>query len=123
MQDPRVTITVPLQRRPERRASDRFVAAMPVQVDGEEATTRDLSASGLSFESERSYEVGSRIDVVVEYILDGHHYPLRCQAEVVRVQPSGAAFTIGARLVAQQPLQDVAVGAPPMAAPPLRRIR
>jgi hypothetical protein len=85
-----VTIQVPLQRRAERRGADRFVAAMPVKVDGQEGTTRDFSSSGLSFVADRSYEVGARIDVVIEYILDGHHYPLRCQAEVIRVEPAGS---------------------------------
>jgi hypothetical protein len=115
-----LTFQVPLRRRAERRASDRFVAAMPVQVDGEEATTQDLSAGGLSFVADRSYEVGARIDVVIEYILDGHHYPLRCQAEVVRVQPDGNAFTVGARLMPQEPAQAIAVGSAD-AALPLRR--
>lgn len=102
-----VTIQVPLRRRAERRDADRFAAAMPMKVDGREGTTRDLSSSGLSFVAERSYEVGARIEVVIEYILDGHHYPLRCQAEVIRVEPSGSAFTIGARLLPQTQAQDV----------------
>ena len=117
-----VTIQVPLQRREERRSSERFVAAMPVQVDGEEATTRDFSASGLSFVAERSHEVGARIEVVIEYILDGHHYPLRCQAEVVRVEPAGDRFTIGARLMPETPLQDLTVGARDSGARPLRSV-
>lgn len=117
-----VTIQVPLQRRAERRASDRFVAAMPVQVDGEEGTTRDLSAGGLSFIADHGHEVGARIEVVVEYILDGHHYPLRCQAEVVRVEPAGAAYLIGARLIPETRMQEVSAGGPERAAPPLRRI-
>ena len=117
-----ITIQVPLQRRAERRASDRFVAAMPVKVDGEEGVTRDLSSGGLSFVADRSYEVGTRIDVVIEYILDGHHYPLRCQAEVVRVESAGAAYTVGARLIPETTMQDVPAGGPERAAQPLRRI-
>lgn len=122
MQANGVTIQVPLQRREERRSSDRYVASMPVQVNGEDGTTQDLSAGGLSFVADRSYEVGARIDVVVEYILDGHHYPLRCQAEVVRVQPSGAAFTIGARLLPETRLQEVPEGGPGNTLRPLRRV-
>jgi hypothetical protein len=122
MQDNGVTIPIPLRRRDERRASERFVAGMPVRVDGEEATTQDLSANGLSFVADRSYEVGAHLDVVIEYILDGHHYPLRCRAEVVRVQATGAAFTIGARLLPQPHLQEVSVGAPERTPPPLRSV-
>jgi hypothetical protein len=117
-----ITIHVPLHRREERRASERYVAAMPVQVDGREGITKDFSASGLSFVADRSYEVGTHIDVVIEYILDGHHYPLRCQAEVVRVEPAGDGFTIGARLMPEARLQDVPVGAIESAARPLRSV-
>ena len=117
-----ITIHVPLHRREERRASDRYVAAMPVQVDGQDGITKDFSTSGLSFVAERSYEVGARIDVVIEYILDGHHYPLQCQAEVVRVEAAGEGFTIGARLMPEAPLQDLPVGGVEGAARGLRSV-
>lgn len=110
MARPGVVIPVPLHRRAERRGAERFVAAMPVAVDGQQAVTQDLSASGLAFTADRPYEVGARVDVVIEYILEGHHYPLRCAAEVVRVQPDGGSYLIGARLLPQDTLQDVSVG-------------
>jgi hypothetical protein len=95
---------------------------MPVQVNGEDGTTHDLSAGGLSFVADRSYDVGTRIEVVVEYILDGHHYPLRCQAQVVRVQASGTEFTIGARLLPETRLPDIPEGGPDNTPRPLRRV-
>jgi hypothetical protein len=93
------TIAVPLRTGAERRAADRQAAAMPLSVEGRRAVTQNLSASGLSFESDRKYEPGARVEVVIDYLLDGHHYPLRCLAEVVRAEPSAAGFTIGAKLV------------------------
>ena len=92
-------IRFPLRSLDDRRAAERFDAAMPVRVDGREGTTNDLSATGLSFESEQRYEPGERIEVVIEYLLDGHNYPLRCEAEVVRCQAHGARFLVGARLL------------------------
>ena len=106
------TIAIPLHTRDERRRGDRFVAAMPVTVDGHPGTTQDLSSTGLSFHADRHYEPGSRVDVVIEYLLDGHHYPLRCQAEVVRCQPAGGGYAVGARLAPQPHLQEVPVGEP-----------
>jgi hypothetical protein len=105
--DKAVKIPVPLRSASERRGAERFVAAMPVSVDGGAGTTQDLSANGLSFLTEHSYEVGARIDVVIEYLLDGHNYPLACVAEVVRVEPAPEGFRIGARLAPQSQLQDV----------------
>jgi len=104
-----VTIPVQLHRRSDRREAERFGAAMPVSVDGEPATTRDLSASGLSFLSERSYEAGARVEVIIEYLLDGHHYPLRCEAEVVRSVPAEGGFRVGARLMPRLQAGPVAV--------------
>src|SRR4051812_23806968 len=93
-----LTIPVPLHTRDDRRRAERFVAAMPVSVDGHDGTTQDLSSSGLSFTADRDYAPGTRVEVVIEYLLDGHHYPLRCEVEVVRSTPSKEGYTIGARL-------------------------
>jgi hypothetical protein len=107
-----LVIAIPLHTRDERRRGDRFVAAMPVTVDGHPGTTQDLSSTGLSFHADRHYEPGSRVDVVIEYLLDGHHYPLRCQAEVVRCDAATEGYTIGARLAPQPQVQEVPVGEP-----------
>jgi hypothetical protein len=109
---PPLSIPVPLHTRSERREAERFVASMPVSVDGHQGTTSDLSASGLSFVADRAYQPGAQIDVVIEYLLDGHQYPLRCQAEVMRVEPVAEGWRIGARLLPQSRLAEVAVPAP-----------
>ncbi|HYF43201.1 MAG TPA: PilZ domain-containing protein [Ramlibacter sp.] len=107
MQSAQPRVIVPLGRCPEKRAAERFEVSLPLQLqDGQRATTRDISAGGLSFESRTAYPVGSRIDVTIDYVLDGHNFPLQCEAEVVRCVPAGHGFTIGARLVA--PFLDTA---------------
>ncbi|HEY0824106.1 MAG TPA: PilZ domain-containing protein [Ramlibacter sp.] len=103
-------IPIPLRTSADRRRADRFVAAMPVTVDGQQGTTRDLSASGLSFHADRPYPPGTVVEVVIEYLLDGHQYPLRCQVEVVRSEANDQGYTIGARLLPQSRGQEVAVG-------------
>jgi hypothetical protein len=104
------TIPVPLRTGAERRQAERFAAAMPVSIDGQHGITQDLSTTGLSFRADRPYAPGALVEVVIEYLLDGHQYPLRCQAEVVRSSASGDGYTIGARLTPQSQLQEVAVG-------------
>jgi hypothetical protein len=92
-------VVVPLRRREERRGAERFEMELPLSVaNGQGGVTRDLSLSGLSFTSRQPYVVGERIDVTVEYLLDGHNFPLRCEAEVVRCDPCPGGFTIGAKL-------------------------
>lgn len=118
-------IAIPLHTRDERRRADRFAAAMPVTVDGHQGTTQDLSATGLSFHADRPYEPGTVVDVVIEYLLDGHQYPLRCQAQVMRSEAGPQGYTIGARLSPQAQLQEVPVGgedAPARGGPRLRSI-
>ncbi|TFY99388.1 PilZ domain-containing protein [Ramlibacter henchirensis] len=97
MVEPRVV--VPLRRRQEKRGAERFEMELPLTVGNAGAgTTRDLSVSGLSFTSRQPYVVGEEIDVTVEYLLDGHNFPLRCRATVVRCDASPGGFTIGAKL-------------------------
>lgn len=102
------TIPVSLGSHDDRRRAERFVAAMPVRVDGQEGTTQDLSTTGLSFHADRPYAPGTRVEVVIEYLLDGHQYPLRCEAEVVRSVQAADGYTIGARLTPQSQVVDVA---------------
>jgi hypothetical protein len=115
---PRV-IPIPLQPRANRRNEGRLEAAMPVRVDGRETTTQNLSADGIAFESEESCAIGSRIRVDIEYLLDGHQYPLSCEAEVVRVEPRGDRWLVAAKLLldplppAAEIGEQSATGAPP----------
>jgi hypothetical protein len=118
MREPGPTISIPLRTGGERRQAERFAAAMPVSVDGREGVTQDLSTTGLAFHSQRPYEAGTLVDVVIEYLLDGHHFPLRCKAEVVRSEADGDGWRIGARLLPQSQIAPVSLGEEP--APPGR---
>jgi len=122
MGEPGPTISIPLHSGGDRRQAERFAAAMPVTVDGQQGTTQDLSTSGLAFHADRHYAPGAQVEVVIEYLLDGHHYPLRCLAEVVRSEPDGDGWSIGARLMPQSEIAPVALGEDP-AAPPRPHLR
>lgn len=96
------TIPVPLGGGGDRRSAERLEATMPMQVNGRRAVTENLSADGLAFECEERHQPGTMIDVVIEYLLDGHNYPLHCRAQVVRVEPRATGgFLVAARLRAE----------------------
>jgi hypothetical protein len=47
---------------------------------------------------------------VIEYLLDGHQYPLHCEAEVVRSDSvADGAWRVGARLMPQSQVEPVPV--------------
>ena len=83
----------------EQRAAQRFGMAVRLTIDGDEGATHDLSATGLHFQSDRSYELGASMELVLEFPDAGRMHPLTCEAQVVRVTPAGDGFNIGVRLL------------------------
>jgi hypothetical protein len=81
----------------DQRAAPRFGVGMPYTLDGREGQTLDLSATGLSFDSDTAYPVGALVEITLRYGLDGHNFPMACEAEVVRVDARDGRFTIAAR--------------------------
>jgi hypothetical protein len=82
----------------DQRRAERFGVGLPYTLNGVEGHTRDLSSSGLSFESDVDYPVGSIVKLTLRYGLDGHNFPLPCEVEVVRVERTGEQFLVAARL-------------------------
>jgi hypothetical protein len=83
----------------EQRAAPRFGIAVHLTVDGDEGATHDLSATGLCFQSGRSYELGASMELVLEFPGPDRVHPLTCEAQVVRVTPAGDGFNIAVRLL------------------------
>lgn len=83
----------------DKRADDRFDAAMPVRVDTGHGWTRDVSASGIYFESETASDIGSIISLVLEVVISRDRHRLVCEGKVVRIDklPAGN-FGVAARL-------------------------
>ena len=83
----------------DQRMAQRFGVALRLTVAGGEGATHDLSATGLYFESDRSYALGERLDLVLEFPGAKRVYPLTCEAQVVRVASAGESFNIAVRLL------------------------
>lgn len=81
------------------RSAQRFGVALRLTIEGGEGITHDVSASGLYFESDRSYEVGSFMELVLEFPGTKRVYGLPCEAEVIRVSSVGASFNVAVRLL------------------------
>ena len=72
----------------ERRLATRFRAALPVEWETGEGTTRDFSASGIFFETDQFFSSGEPVEFALklEHFDPGHSVQVRCRGEVVRVE-------------------------------------
>ena len=85
----------------DQRAGDRFGIALPITMEGIEGESHDISETGILFETAAAAEprVGAKIDMTLEYSMDGHDYRAQCEAEVVRVERVGSKVNVAARLL------------------------
>jgi len=72
----------------DRRQARRYRVTVPVELEQGAGTTRDISASGVFFETDLSCSLGATLSfpLVLEHADPGGPVRLQCQGEVVRVE-------------------------------------
>ena len=86
-----------------KRLEERMSATRPVQLDRGTGITRNVSTSGVFFETNADYAEGSEIIFAIE--LDGpagEKSMLRCRGEIVRVELRGGKVGVAAKIVASK---------------------
>lgn len=83
----------------DQRSSDRFGIALPITMEGGEGETHDISETGIFFETQCEPQVGARIDMTLQYSMDGQEYYVGCEVEVVRVERVGDKVNVAGRLL------------------------
>ncbi len=86
----------------ERREA-RISAARPVRLDRGNGVTRNVSASGVYFETNMGYAAGSLISFAIE--LDaprGEKLMLRCRGEIVRVESHDGKVGVAAKILSSK---------------------
>jgi Tfp pilus assembly protein PilZ len=78
----------------ERRRGERFKLAVAVQLKNGAGVTRDISTSGIFFETESAYAIGDTIRLFLNF----EHETLQCEARVVRVEPRNGQFGVAVEL-------------------------
>ena len=78
----------------ERRKGERYKLAVAVQLNDGTGITRDISASGIFFETESAYSIGDTIRLLLNF----EHETLQCEARVVRVEPRNGQFGVAVEL-------------------------
>jgi len=83
-----------------RRAQQRVSAVLPVKVDGKAAgVTRDISPSGIFFETDLDMTDGSSIHFTLEFDNPSGKLLLECSGEIVRVEKAGGKIGVAAKIV------------------------
>lgn len=80
------------------RAADRFTSELPIEINGLQGLTRNISATGVYFETTQDQAPGSRVHFVVEVTVNGERLKMVCSGEVVRVDHKDAAVGIAVKL-------------------------
>lgn len=83
----------------ENRKEERVPAKLPVDLGGATGITRDVSASGIFFETDASYAVGGSISFAVEFDTPGGKMMLKCEGDIVRIEPRGKRVGIAVKIV------------------------
>jgi Tfp pilus assembly protein PilZ len=78
----------------ERRMGERFKLALPLQLKNGAGMTRDISTSGIFFETKSAYAIGDTIRLSLNF----EHDTLQCEARVVRVEPRNGQFGVAVEL-------------------------
>ena len=83
-----------------KRAEDRINMALTFTMEnGVVGLTRDVSASGIYFETDAKQAPGSTIKFILRFSTPSGEMALRCQGEIVRIEPLGKRVGIAAKLV------------------------
>ncbi len=84
-------------RNREQRRAARFSIAIPVEVEGGTGVTRDVSLSGVFFETDRVFVRGERIRVtlILQRASPDHPVRLQCEGQVMRVERRQPELRLG----------------------------
>jgi hypothetical protein len=78
----------------ERRMGERFKLALSLQLRNGTGMTRDISTSGIFFETECAYSIGEMIRLSLNF----EHETLQCEARVVRLEARNGQFGVAVEL-------------------------
>ena len=71
---------------------------MPVDLGTTTGVTRDVSASGVFFETDVPYTLGNEISFAMDLETAGGKMVLRCRGEIVRVKPGDGKVGVAVKI-------------------------
>ncbi len=82
-----------------RAREERVRTAWPVHLDQGTGITRDVSASGVFFETDVNYAAGGEIAFLIELGTPGGKFMLKCKGQIVRVEHRGGKVGVAAKFI------------------------
>jgi len=83
---------------PDKRKEERVPATLPVNVGTAAGIVRDVSASGIFFEIDADYTLGSSINFAVKLDTPSGCMNLKCLGEIVRIEPRESRVGVGVKI-------------------------
>ena len=80
------------------RHEERVNVSLPVRLGKGKGLTRDVSASGVSFEIDTSYALGSEISFEVELETGANKMLMKCKGTIVRTDDHGAKKGVAVKI-------------------------
>jgi hypothetical protein len=96
----------------EKRRDVRIRAALPLRADGAAGITRDVSESGIFFETDACHSPGSRISLFIDVSTPGGRITLECSGEIVRVERRAGRVGVAVRITESTIVPGAAEGRP-----------
>lgn len=87
-----------VRRGRDKRREERVAASLPVALATASGITRDVSATGIFFETEAQYAKGSTVDLTVELETPAGRLQLKCQGEIIRVEKRGTRVGVAVKI-------------------------
>lgn len=82
----------------DKRMEERVSTELPVDLGTAKGATRDVSASGIFFETDAAYAVGNEIDLTVEFDTPGGKMMLKAHGNIVRIEHRDAKVGVAVKI-------------------------
>lgn len=82
----------------DKRREERLFTVLPVDLGATKGRTRDVSASGIFFEVDASYALGSSVDLAVELDTPDGKMLIKCRGDIVRIEPCGNEVGVAVKI-------------------------
>ena len=86
-------------KKKDKRKGERVSAALPVAVGGVPGTARDVSATGIFFETDASYRIGSPVDLALDLDTPWGKVMFKCAGKIVRVEQRDKKVGVAVRFI------------------------